>query len=143
MAYNFAKRIWYDWRRHHNIVQSVNFVLGLILVITTLVFLLVGERLGSNDSQMNTYILGFCGVLALWAGVTNNERSVYVIDMLLGLIFISSSTSLAILNDEAIRADVIIGTLTGLVFLITAYGARNLWKGSRIKKNELIEDFEP
>jgi hypothetical protein len=37
---------------------------------------------------MNTFILGLCGVLALWAGVTDNKRIVYVIDMLLGLFFV-------------------------------------------------------
>lgn len=65
MAYNLTKRTWYDWRRNHNIVQSVNFLLGLLLVITTLVFLIAGEGFGSNHSQMNTYVLGLCGVLAL------------------------------------------------------------------------------
>ena len=143
MAYNLARRSWYDWRRHHNIIQSVNFVLGMILVVMALVFLITGERLGSSNSQMNIYMLGLCGVLALWAGVTDNKRSVYVIDMLLGLLFISSSTGIAIFTDDAIRADLIIGALAGLVFLITAYRARNLWKRSKIKSKEVIEDFEP
>jgi hypothetical protein len=109
-----------------------------------LVFLISGERLGSSNSQMNIYMLGLCGLLALWAGVTDNKRSVYVIDMLLGLIFISSSTGIAIFNDNALRTDVIIGALAGLVFLLTAYRARHLWQQSKIKKKDLlIEDFEP
>ena len=88
MSYNLAKRTWHNWQRNHNIIQSLNFVRGLILVIIALVFLITVEKLGVSNSQMNTFILGLCGVLALWAGVTDNKRIVYVIDMLLGLFFV-------------------------------------------------------
>lgn len=138
MAFNLAKQTWFDWRRHHNIVQSFNFVLGLIFVVTTLILLFAGDSRTSEAPQMSVYLLGVCGVLALWAGITDNERSVYIIDMLIGFLFISSSTGIAIFNDGVVRTDVIIGTLTGFVFFITAYRARNIWKQSKIIKKELI-----
>ena len=143
MAYNLIKRTWSSWHRHHKTVQSINFALGLIFVISTLIFLVSGEGVGSNVSLSNVFLLGLCGVFSLWAGNTHNKKSVYVIDILLGLIFISSSAKTALYHDMTSRGDVILGVLIGLFYLILGYWSRYLWNRSSDKNNGIIEDFEP
>lgn len=65
----------------HSYYQVFNLVLGAVLLMLTLI-------LNLPDKQM--ILLGGCALAAIIAGFSHNEQIVYIIDLLLGLTFISS-----------------------------------------------------
>lgn len=70
-----------------NFAQSTTIGLGFILVLMSLCGLLYPSFAGLHLSAMHATSLGLCGILAFWAGLHNDLRKNFIVDMSLGLFF--------------------------------------------------------
>ncbi len=73
--------------KRKNFAQTTTMGLGFFLILLSLCGLLLPSFAGLHLSAMHATSLGFCGVLAVWAGGQDNFRKNFVVDISLGLFF--------------------------------------------------------
>lgn len=80
-----------------DVTRSFDFGLGIILFVFALLFMFTKEVFAiRHGHQLDSLLLGFIGVLSLWASISKFERAVFLINVLLGLFLLTLTTIVGI-----------------------------------------------
>lgn len=125
-------------------VRSVNFIFGLLLFAVALFFIFSREVLVGPTYQVDSFLIILSGILSLWASVSEKIKTIFFLNLSLGVLFFISALAVGIsriqnaeyvisLAYDYTRGDLVVHAFFSLIFFYNAL----LCRQSRFRMNEV------
>lgn len=125
-------------------VRSINFIFGLLLFAVALFFIFSREVLVGPTYQIDSFLVILAGALSIWASLSEKIKTIYLLNLLLGSLFLLSALAVGIsrINDveymislayDYTGGDLVVHSFFALIFFYNAL----LCRQNRFRMNEV------